>query len=46
MVESQFGTCMHCAQRISRFRPLHTGQWFDAWGNLDDSAYIVPPDWQ
>jgi hypothetical protein len=46
IVESQFGTCMHCAQRIARFRPLGTGRWFDAWGNLADSAYVVPTDWQ
>jgi hypothetical protein len=43
-LEWQFGTCMHCAQRISRFRRLSGGTWFDRWGNVPESVYTVPSD--
>lgn len=43
-LEWQFGTCMYCAQTISRFRKLNGGRWFDSWGNLEESAYTIPTD--
>lgn len=40
-MEWQFATCMHCAERISRFRILFGGRWFDQWGAVTDEAYVV-----
>ena len=40
-IEWQFGSCRHCAEPISRFRPLLGGQWFDAWGSIDESEFVI-----
>jgi hypothetical protein len=40
-MEWQFGSCMYCGQSISRFRVLRGGTWFDHWGNVAESAYLI-----
>jgi hypothetical protein len=40
-VEWQYAKCIHCDRSIARFRILRSGGWFDRWGHVPESAYLI-----
>jgi hypothetical protein len=40
-IEWQFAQCASCGGSISRFRPLVGGFWFDRWGTIHESEFLV-----